>query len=354
MLANYLAILAGSLVLSLLLTPAVRRLAVNVGFVDQPATRKMHHTPVPLLGGVAVWVAALAALIAFTDRLNLPQLGWILLGGTIVAVGGLVDDRRGLSPYQKLALQALASVALIVGGIRIESLPWLWANIALTVLWVVGITNAMNLLDNMDGLAGVVTAVASGFFLVLSANSGQFLVASLSAAMAGASLGFLRFNLSGKHRIFLGDAGALFIGFMLAALGIKLRFGNNWMVTWLIPVLVLGIPIFDTTLVTISRLRRRLNPLTTPGKDHLSHRLVLSGLTQREAVLIIALIGVVLGLAATFLTSAGLLEAAIIGGSVALGGAYAVWRLEYLYRNPPTATLLVPAATLPQQSRPNA
>jgi UDP-GlcNAc:undecaprenyl-phosphate GlcNAc-1-phosphate transferase len=203
----------------------------------------------------------------------------------------------------------------------------------------------------MDGLAAGVAAIASGFFLVLAAGSGQYLVASLSAALAGACLGYLRFNFLAPARIFMGDAGSLLIGFVLATLGIKLRFDNDPAVTLMIPILVLGVPIFDTTLVTISRLRRRKNPLTSAGKDHFSHRLVLAGLTSREAVMVIYMIGGILGLTATFLVSAGRIEAYVVAGLVAVIGLYGLWRLEAVYRRslPPEST---PAPRQPEVSLP--
>jgi UDP-GlcNAc:undecaprenyl-phosphate GlcNAc-1-phosphate transferase len=215
---------------------------------------------------------------------------------------------------------------------------------------VVGVTNAFNLLDNMDGLAAGVAAIASGFFLVLAAASGQFLVASLSAAVAGACLGFLRFNFLAPARIFMGDAGSLLLGFLLAAIGIKLRFENDPAITVLIPLLVLGVPIFDTALVTISRLRRRLNPLTAAGRDHLSHRLTLLGLTQREAVMVIAMVCGILGLAALFLSSAGRVEAVAVALTVVGAAIYGLVQLERVYQravqlaavSPPSAAAAAP------------
>lgn len=332
-LATYLAIFAVALLAAVGGMPFVRRAALAMSFVDKPATRKFHRVPVPLMGGVAIWGACILALVLFTDAFRLPQLGAILLGASVVAATGLLDDRKGLSPYVKLGMQIVGAAIVIVSGIRVESAtPWPVVNLAITILWIAGITNALNLLDNMDGLAAGVATIASGFFLLLAAGSGQFLVASLAAAIAGASLGYLRFNFLAPARIFMGDAGSLFLGFLLAVLGIKLHFDKEPVVTWLIPILVLGIPLFDTALVVLSRLRRRLNPLTTPGKDHLSHRLVLAGLTSRESVLVIHMMGGILGMVAMFIASAGTVEASIV--SVAVGGAvlYGLIRLERIYR----------------------
>ena len=330
---SYMAIFAAALLLTVVGTPLARRVALQIGLVDQPAARKLHRVPVPLLGGIAIWLAIIAALILFTDRFNLPQLGAILAGATLVTLTGLADDRRPLSPYLKLVAQALATVPLLLAGVRIESAtPWPAVNLVLTVLWVVGLTNAFNLLDNMDGLAAGVAAIASAFFLVLAASSGQYLVASLAAALAGACLGFLRFNFLAPARIFMGDAGSLLLGFLLATLAIKLRFDHDPAVTLLVPLLVLGVPLFDTTLVTLSRLSRRQNPLTAAGKDHLSHRLTLLGLSNREAVMIVSLVSGVLGLAALFVSTAGRLEAYTIAATVVLIALYALVRLEQVYR----------------------
>jgi UDP-GlcNAc:undecaprenyl-phosphate GlcNAc-1-phosphate transferase len=222
----------------------------------------------------------------------------------------------------------LAASILVVTGVRIGTFPWEVVNVVVTIGWVVVITNAMNLLDNMDGLSGGVGAVAAIFFLLLAAMNGQYLVGALSAALVGACLGFLVYNFN-PASIFMGDGGSLFLGFMLAAVGIKLRFPDGVeIVTWMVPVLILGLPLFDTALVIVSRLRRGLNPLTTPGKDHVSHRLVAMGYTRREAVLICYLICAGLGVIALFVTQANILEGYVVGGVVALAALWGLWRME--------------------------
>jgi UDP-GlcNAc:undecaprenyl-phosphate GlcNAc-1-phosphate transferase len=201
-------------------------------------------------------------------------------------------------------------------------------NIAVTLAWVVVVTNAMNLLDNMDGLSGGVGAIAAVFFLLLAAMNDQILVGALSAALVGACLGFLVYNFN-PARIFMGDAGSLFLGFILASVAIKLRFPEGvQIVTWMVPVLILGLPLFDTALVIVSRLRRGFNPLTTPGKDHVSHRLVAINYTRREAVLICYLVCAGLGVIALFITQASIVEGYIVGGVMAVIGLVALWRLE--------------------------
>ena len=323
-------ILLTAFVFSVLATPLARRLALRTGVVDMPNTRKVHGSPVPMLGGAAIYAGFVLALVLFGDRFYIRELVAILLGATLVSLFGLADDRWGLHAYLKLAGQLLAGIILVIGGTRVQLFTgeWSWLNLALTLIWVVGITNAFNLLDNMDGLSGGVTTVAASFFLLLAAMSGQYLVGALAAALIGACIGFLRYNLN-PATVFMGDTGSLFLGFLLAAIGIKLRFPSNvpW-ITWLVPICVLALPIFDTSLVFVSRLRRGLNPLTTPGKDHLSHRLVALGLTRREAVLVCYLIGGVCGMFAVYVSQARIADGYAAAGLLAVAGLAAIWWFE--------------------------
>ena len=335
--AGYIIIFFVALTVSTVATPIARRVAIRLGVVDMPGARKIHASPIPLLGGVAVYLAfVLAVLLLGGDHPPgfLRQPAAILAGGSLVAAVGFWDDSRGkrLGPLTKLAAEFLGAAILIWAGVQVEFLRQPELNAAVTVLWVVGITNAVNFLDNMDGLSTGVAAVAAAFFFLLAITNGQFLVASMSAALLGAALGFLRYNFiltgsSGKATIFIGDMGALFLGFVLAALGIKLRFDNTDLVTWMIPVLVLGLPVFDTTLVTISRLRRRVAPYVG-GKDHFSHRLVTLGLTRREAVLVLYLIAVAFGMCALFLLSASVEEGYFTAGVVSVTCLLVLIRLE--------------------------
>ncbi len=350
--AGVVLILITALTGTLLATPLVRQVALRTGVVDRPSARKIHLQPIPLLGGVAIYLGFVLALVFFGARYYVREVVAILIGASLMSFMGIWDDRWGLRPLIKLLGQVLAAGILLLAGVSVQVLPWTWLNWTLTVVWVVGITNALNLLDNMDGLSGGVAAVASGFFLLLAAGSGQFLVSAMAAALLGACLGFLRYNFN-PASIFMGDAGSLFLGFMLAALGIKLRFPsppfprNAHLVTWLIPLLVLAVPIFDTTLVTLSRLRRRI-AVTTAGKDHLSHRLVSFGLTRREAVLSIYVIAFGVGMLAVLLSTlvlrsgpgpvstGDLVMGYGIGGAVFLGAVLALLRLERAWKPPET------------------
>lgn len=322
-------IFAGALIFAIGGTPLARYIAPRLGIMDHPSARKVHFRPTPRLGGVAIFGAVMLALVFLGDKRNFDQFVSILLAASWMSLLGLWDDRWGISPAIKLIGQLIGALFLVAYGVQV-ALPYLpdWANVAVTVLWLVGITNAFNLIDNMDGLSGGIAAIAAAFFLLMSAFSGQYLVGALSAAVLGACIGFLLYNFN-PASIFMGDSGALFLGFLLAAVGIKLRFPENvTFVTWMIPPLVLGLPVFDTSLVFFSRLRRGLNPLTTAGKDHTSHRLVATGMTPREAVLTLYLVAGSLGMVATFVTQAGIVEGYIAGGSVLLAAAYALWRLE--------------------------
>jgi UDP-GlcNAc:undecaprenyl-phosphate GlcNAc-1-phosphate transferase len=319
---------ASALMLAIGSTPVMRLVALRFGVIDQPAARKIHANPVPLLGGAAIYVAFIVVLLLFGDRRYIHEVVGIFIGATLVSLMGVVDDRWGLGSYVKLIGQLLAACILVYSGVQV-SIWGNWLDIVVTIGWVVGITNAMNLLDNMDGLSGGLAMIAAVFFTLLASLSDQYLVGALAAALAGACAGFLVYNWNPAH-IFMGDTGSLFLGFLLAAVGIKLRFpSNSDTITWMIPVLVLALPVFDTTLVFISRLRRGKNPLTTPGKDHISHRLAFLTGSRREAVLLCYLLAGSAGLASIFITKANLVEAATVGGALLLIALYGLWWLEF-------------------------
>jgi len=328
LLGRLIVVFALALVVAAALTPVAGRAASRLGFVDHPAPRKLHRRPIPLMGGVAIWIAVLAGLLVYPDRFELRQLGGLVLGATWISFWGLWDDHRPLGAAVKLAGQVVALVPLLLTGVVVALPVEPWVNLVLTSVWVLGITNAMNLLDNMDGLASGVGAVGAAWFLLLATLNGQFLVGALAAALVGACLGFLLQNFD-PARIFMGDAGSLFLGFLLACLGIKLRFPTNvpW-VTWMVPILVLAVPLFDTTLVVVTRLRRGRNPFTTPGRDHLSHRLVELGWTRRESVLLLYLAGCALGGIALYVSMARAPEAYTVAAAALIAATTALVWLE--------------------------
>jgi UDP-GlcNAc:undecaprenyl-phosphate/decaprenyl-phosphate GlcNAc-1-phosphate transferase len=295
-----------ALIASLGLTIPVRRLALHYGMVDHPGPRKVHLNPMPLLGGIAIYLGFVLAILFTLRAVPQQQIAGILAGATLVAMVGLLDDGGLLHHQVKLFLgMPLAALFLLASGIRAQLFSLFLPGMAgvvldacLTILWVVGITAAFSILDHMDGLCAGIAAVASAFFTLAATLNGQTLVRVLAAAALGAALGFLRWNFN-PAKIFMGDGGAMFLGFLMAILGLKIRpEGAGFPVTWLVPVLILAVPIFDTTLVSISRARRGLLPFTSPGKDHTAHRLSNLGLGHRGAVLTLYLMAALCGAAA--------------------------------------------------------
>ena len=326
--SSFLLMAASALVIAIGGTPLVRYAALRMGILDNPSARKIHSAPVPLMGGAAIYLAFIAALALWGERSYVNEVVGIFVGATLVSIIGALDDSRGMGSYLKLLFQLAAAFILILSGVQVRLFHGI-LDIALTLLWVVGITNAFNLLDNMDGLSSGVATIAAAFFTLLAAMSDQYLVGTLAAALFGACIGFLVYNWN-PAQVFMGDTGSLFLGFLLAAVGIKLRFpANSASITWMIPILVLALPVFDTTLVFFSRLRRGKNPLTTAGKDHVSHRLARRTGSQREAVLLCYLITGGTGLASVFLTQANLQEAVIVGLAALLLAMFALWKLEF-------------------------
>jgi UDP-GlcNAc:undecaprenyl-phosphate GlcNAc-1-phosphate transferase len=321
---------------SLLLTVPVRALAIRVGMVDLPGPRKVHLKPIPLLGGLAIYGGVMLAILIVFDGPARAQVFGIVAGATLVSVVGFLDDRGWLHHQVKLfAAMPLAAVILLISGIHAQvfslvlhgSLGY-WLDAALTIVWVVGITASFSILDHMDGLCAGVAAMAAVFFAMLAYLNGQTLVATLAASVLGAAAGFLRWNFK-PAKIFMGDGGAMFLGFLMATLALKLRLDHSSsLATWLAPVLILGATIFDTTLVTISRSRRGLLPFATPGKDHSAHRLANLGLGQRGAVLTIYLVGAISGGAAILVTYLSNRSAALVGFAIVLAMLLAVAWLE--------------------------
>ncbi len=264
--------------------PLARRAALKYGIVDKPDGRlKNQREPVPYLGGLVVYLAFLVSL-AFTFEFRHDVLG-IVLAGTLMVMLGLIDDFGVLSPAYKLVGQLLAVFVLIKSGIRIEiaSLPE-WLALALTVFWMIGIINAFNLLDIMDGLSAGVGFICCGLLFVVALLNGDVTIAFMLAALAGSLLGFLRHNLH-PAKIYLGDTGALFLGLMLGALSMIGQYTENHPVSILTPVLILGVPIFDTLFVMYIRFLRGV-PVFLGSPDHMAIRLRNWGLTVPKVVVI--------------------------------------------------------------------
>jgi UDP-GlcNAc:undecaprenyl-phosphate GlcNAc-1-phosphate transferase len=289
-----------SLIICILLIPLVRSFSFRFGYVSVPRKDRWHREPTPTLGGIAIFIAFIGSLIiSLTISSGWDQLFvyWSLLAGsTLIFITGLYDDFKRITPPVKLFIQIIAATIVIFFGDRIDFFRWPIANILLTYIWLVGITNAINLLDNMDGLAGGISFIAA---LVLSyffwrAENIPLLIISLS--LAGSILGFVIFNFP-PAKIFMGDSGSMFLGFSLAALAIIRRpQASNVFAIIAVPTLLFLLPILDTTLVTITRLMRGQSP-TQGGTDHTSHRLIAFGLNERQAVLALYLIAIMSGVA---------------------------------------------------------
>jgi UDP-GlcNAc:undecaprenyl-phosphate GlcNAc-1-phosphate transferase len=269
--------------LSLYGVPIARRAALKYGIVDSPDGRLKHqHEPVPYLGGLAIYLAFLVSL-AFTFEFRQDVLG-IVLAGTLMVMVGLIDDFGVLSVGTKLAGQLLAIFVLIKSGIRIQIAAFPdWLDLLLTVIWMLGITNAFNLLDIMDGLAAGVGLVCTSFLLVVALVNGDTTIAFMVTAMAGGLLGFLRYNFH-PARIYMGDAGALFLGLMVGALSMIGQYGGRHQVALLTPLFILGVPIFDTLFVMYVRAQRGL-PILRGSPDHLVLRLKRWGMLVPHIVI---------------------------------------------------------------------
>jgi len=334
----------GATTLSLLLVPAVREYAQRKQITDQPGGHKSHSAPVPYLGGVAMVLAFSAAMFVgvvvrrssqFNGREVRLTIGNLLAQGDglvrelIVVLGlalifsamGLIDDLRGLSPWLRFAVGLGIAVTLVAYGIRLQSPLPDAADVLLSVVWILGITNAFNLLDNIDGLAAGTAAVAATIFFLIALFNDQDYSALLAIGLAGAMLGFLRSNFH-PATIYMGDAGSLFIGFLMAYLGLKMRTTVTEIPQLFAPLVVLGVAVLDTTMVVVSRLRRGVSPFTG-GQDHLSHRLRRLGLSVRRSVSTLLLASVALGGFAVALSDAPatvgywLLAAAVLSGVMA-------------------------------------
>ena len=284
--------LAVGYAIAISITPLTSRLARRFNVMDHPSSDhhgyKKHSDSTPYLGGVAIFsgttLGSLFLLAASEDATGVSVESWAIVVaiGVGLALIGLFDDIQHLSRSLRAAAQVGAAVGAWTAGFQINITPYMWLNLIIMVVWVVGITNAFNLLDNMDGLSAGLAGVAAVAFGVMGVVEGLPALAIVAAALGGSVLGFLVHN---RHpaRAFMGDAGSLFIGFLLSVVGIKLQFENLLSVTFLVPVVVLGLPIFDTTLVVLSRLRHK-RPVFLGGRDHVSHRLVQVGLPVRTSV----------------------------------------------------------------------
>ena len=309
----YLGVLAFSL--AFLFVPLVRAAALRLGILDQPDARKVHAVATPLLGGAAVW-AAFALTVLYNFNFS-RELKGVAVGATIVVVVGILDDAFNLPAVLKLAGQVAGALAALGYGVTLRVIPQdapgaVWLNFLLTILWFLTVTNAIQFLDGMDGLAAGLGAIASFFISVTALQTSQSYLMFLSAALLGACLGFLPYNFrpGAAARVFLGDGGASFIGFSLAGLAVMGEWArNNPLIALCTPILILAVPLFDIAFVAVNRvITGKVGSLHAwlayVGKDHIHHRFAALGLSKTESVLLIFFISFTLGLSAILLKDA--------------------------------------------------
>ena len=291
---EYLSLFSISMVSVGLLTPLMRFIALRTNVVDRPnQVHKTHGLPIPYLGGVGIMIGVTSVTYMLIFRFSpttreLSLASSLLIPAFILGLIGLVDDIKNLSPWPRFIAQSLAGLFTALVLIRTDTLGTptgsIFLDITITVLWIVGITNSINFFDNLDGGASGTVAISSAAVTILALQSNQFLIASLAMVLSGSTIGFLLWN-KPPARIYMGDAGALFLGLLVASLSVRLDTNPiNKFATFSIPFLLLAVPIMDTSVAVLSRIKRGLSPFQG-GRDHLSHRLMRHGFTKRQAVI---------------------------------------------------------------------
>ncbi|MDD3164285.1 MAG: MraY family glycosyltransferase [Oscillospiraceae bacterium] len=319
-----------AVVISFLATPIVKGLAYRVGAIDVPKdNRRMHKQPIPRMGGLAIFLAFLFSVLLFAevDR----QLKGILMGAVIIVVLGVLDDIMALPALPKFFVQIFAASIAVYHGCVIQfvsnfnifsSSLYLnlgWLSIPVTVIWIVAITNAVNFIDGLDGLAVGVSAISSGTLLVIALMVSEGNVAIVIAALLGACIGFIPYNFN-PAKIFMGDTGSTFLGYILATLSIQGLFKMYAIISFAVPFLILGVPIFDICFAFLRRIAKGQNPMIA-DRGHIHHRLIDMGFSQKQTVAIAYMMTAILGLAAVVLTTSGEFRAMFLIASVFVVGA---------------------------------
>jgi len=303
-----------ALVVSFLATPLVKIFAYKVGAIDVPKdARRMHKVPIPRLGGLAIFCGFMVSILAFVEITR--EMQSILLGALVIVILGVVDDIVALPAMLKFVVQIGAALIPASQGVRIlafsnpnifsEKLYWVLGGLSLpfTVLWIVAITNSVNLIDGLDGLANGVSAISAIMMLFIALVGGQMQVAIVLAALVGASVGFMPYN-ANPAKMFMGDTGATFLGYILATMSIQGLFKYYAVISFVVPFLILGLPIFDTAFAFIRRIAHGQSPMHA-DRSHIHHRLIDMGLNQKQAVATLYVISGILGLSAVVLTTGG-------------------------------------------------
>ena len=326
------AALVVAFLVALVATPVVKSLAFKMGAVDVPKdNRRMHDHPIPRMGGLAIFLGFLLSVLLFLD-LN-TQMRGMLLGASIIVVLGIFDDIYSLKATFKFVVQIVAALVAVLSGNIIQTLSnpnvfssdlyWNlgWLSIPVTVLWIVAITNAVNLIDGLDGLACGVSTISSMTLLVIALVVSEGDVAILMAALAGGCIGFLPYNLN-PAKIFMGDTGSTFLGYILAVVSVQGLFKFYTIISFAVPFLMLGLPIFDTAFAFIRRIAHGQSPMHA-DRSHVHHRLIDMGFNQKQAVAVRYIISAILGLSAVVLTTSGPVKAMLLLMALCFAGAIA-------------------------------
>jgi len=319
-----------SAAISCAVTPLIKMLARKVGAMDIPKDeRRMHHTPIPRMGGSAIFLGFIVSFLIFGGKMITSEMQGILLGAVIIIVLGILDDIMTLKALPKFAVQIIAAVVVVCHGCRIEHFMGLampsWLLYAVSIIWIVMITNAVNFIDGLDGLAAGVSAISAGTMLVVALmlvgenNLAAIASALFLAALFGGCVGFIPYNFN-PASIFMGDTGSTFLGFMLASISIFGLFKTYAIISFAVPFLLLGLPIFDICFAVIRRVAKGQSPMHA-DRGHVHHRLIDMGFSQKQAVAIAYLISALLGLAAVLLTDSGEVQALIFLAAILVVGA---------------------------------
>ena len=325
-----------ALLIAVVMTPIVKQMAIRWNAIDKPNHRKVHTKLMPRLGGLAIYLAFLVSFIFVVPK-NMLTYG-ILVGGTVIVIIGVIDDKIQLSPKAKLLGQLAAAIIVVLFGLRVEfiNLPFDgiytfgWLSIPFTILWMISVSNAINLIDGLDGLAAGVSGIAAATIFIMSLIIGNYTVSFLSISLLGAIIGFLFFNFY-PAKIFMGDSGALFLGFMLAAMSI-LGFKYVTLFAFIMPILILGVPISDTFFAIIRRMANN-KPISEADNHHLHHRLLQLGLSHRQTVIVIYGVSMLFGISAIIFNQATLWGAALIVGFLLLFLELAVEAIGLVSKN---------------------
>ena len=336
--------LVTALCISFAATPFVRRLAFTLGAVDVPRdNRRMHNHPIPRLGGLAIFLGFVISVLVFCD-IDL-QLQGILIGAVMIVILGVIDDIMSLPARLKLVVQIAAALCAVLHGVAIEAINnpnifsenpyWIlgfWSY-PISIIWIVAITNSVNLIDGLDGLADGVSTIAALTMLILAVLLGEWEISVICGALVGACVGFIPYNLN-PAKIFMGDTGSTFLGFVMAVASIEGLFKLYNIISFAVPFLMLGLPIFDTCSAILRRVSHGQSPMA-PDRSHVHHKLIDMGFSQKQAVAVLYVISAILGLSAVVLTTSGEVRAMMVLMALCAAGAVSVRLVLHGHGAPP-------------------